>query len=132
MNEAINPNEILDFLKPRLGARFKTWLKICAHCGLCADTCHHYTASGNDPKMIPAYKFRFILDMLKKKGKIDQEYLKKVYDTIYYECNMCRRCTLYCPYGIDIALLISSTVGLGFRSNRFLAEMSIPGVQKPH
>jgi Fe-S oxidoreductase len=107
MSEAINPQEITDFLKPKMGARFKTWLGICAHCGLCADTCHHYLASGKDPKMIPAYKVRFLSEILKKKGKVDRDYLQKVYQTVYYECNMCRRCTLFCPFGIDIALMIS-------------------------
>lgn len=112
--EKIKPKEIKDFLKPRLSARFKMWLNICAHCGLCADTCHYYRANGNDPKMIPAYKVRFIKDILRKKGKVDREYLQKVYDTVYHECNMCRRCTLYCPFGIDIALLISLLRGLLF------------------
>jgi Fe-S oxidoreductase len=112
--QKIKPKEIKDFLKPRLSARFKMWLNICAHCGLCADTCHYYKASGNDPKMIPAYKVRFLKDILREKGKVDREYLQKVYDTVYYECNMCRRCTLYCPFGIDIALLISLLRGLLF------------------
>ncbi len=107
MAEEINPKNIMGFLKPKMNARFKTWLSICAHCGLCADTCHHYLASGKDPKMIPAYKVRFLTELLKKKGKVDKAYLQKVYETIYYECNMCRRCTLYCPFGIDIALMIS-------------------------
>ena len=115
MNEEmkeINPKEIYDFLKSRMGARFKTWLNICAHCGLCADTCHHYTASGNDPKMIPSYKVRFLKELLKKKGKVDRDYLQKVYETVYYECNMCRRCTMYCPFGIDIGVMISLTRAL--------------------
>jgi Fe-S oxidoreductase len=107
MAEEINPKEIMGFLKPRMNARFKTWLSICAHCGLCADTCHHYLASGKDPKMIPSYKVRFLTELLRKKGKVDKAYLQKVYETTYYECNMCRRCTLYCPFGIDIALMIS-------------------------
>jgi len=108
----INPKEIMDFLKPRLGARHKMWLNICAHCGMCANTCHYYTANENDPKMIPAYKIRFLTEMLRKKGKIDREYLQKVYKTVYHECNMCRRCTLYCPFGIDIAMMISLLRGL--------------------
>ena len=107
MNEEIDPKAVLDFLKPRLGARFKTWLGICTHCGLCADTCHYYMASGNDPKMIPSYKIRFLNEILKKKGKVDRAYLQKMYDTVYYECNMCRRCTVYCPFGIDMALLVA-------------------------
>lgn len=108
----INPDEIVNFLKPKMGARFKTWVDICTRCGMCANTCHYYTASGNDPTMIPAYKVRFIKDILKKKGKVDKEYLDKVYSTIYHECNMCRRCTMFCPFGIDIALLISMLRGL--------------------
>ena len=107
MSKEINPQEIMDFLKPRMDARFKMWLSICAHCGLCADTCHHYLASGKNPKMIPAYKVRFLTEIIKKKGKVDRDFLQKVYETVYYECNMCRRCTLYCPFGIDIALMIS-------------------------
>ncbi|MCG6879950.1 MAG: 4Fe-4S dicluster domain-containing protein [Deltaproteobacteria bacterium] len=107
MSEEINPHEIVNFLKPRLNARFRTWLNICARCGLCADTCHYYRAHGNDPKMIPAYKVRFLRELLRKKGRVDRDYLQKVYDTIYHECNMCRRCTLFCPFGIDIALMIS-------------------------
>ena len=107
MSEEINPQEIMDFLKPRMGARFKTWLSICAHCGLCADTCHHYLADGKNPKMIPSYKVKFLNEIIKKKGRVDRDFLQKVYETVYYECNMCRRCTLYCPFGIDIALMIS-------------------------
>jgi Fe-S oxidoreductase len=106
MSEEINPQEIMDFLKPRMGARFKTWLSICAHCGLCADTCHHYLADGKNPKMIPSYKVKFLNEIIKKKGRVDRDFLQKVYETVYYECNMCRRCTMYCPFGIDIALMI--------------------------
>ena len=114
MTEEINPKAIMDFLKPRLGARFKTWVQICTHCGMCADTCHFYLAHGNDPKMIPAYKVRFLKDILKRKGRVDRDYLQEVYKTVYYECNMCRRCTLFCPFGIDIGLLISLLRGLLF------------------
>jgi Fe-S oxidoreductase len=57
--------------------------------------------------MIPAYKVRFLRDILRKKGKIDHDYLRKVYETVYYECNVCRRCSLFCPFGIDIAAMIT-------------------------
>ncbi|MBF0476429.1 MAG: (Fe-S)-binding protein [Deltaproteobacteria bacterium] len=107
MSGEIIPRTIMEFLTPRLGARLKTWLSICAHCGMCADTCHFYLAHNRDPKMIPSYKIRFINDIIKKYGGVDREYLQEVYKTVYYECNMCRRCTLYCPFGIDIAMMIS-------------------------
>jgi len=68
-SKTINPQEIVDFLKPRVGARFKTWLDICAHCALCADTCHFYNTSGKDPNMIPARKVRFLKEILKKRAR---------------------------------------------------------------
>jgi len=108
MNDKVNPKEIMDFLKSKMGARFKMWLKICAHCGLCSDSCHYYLANDKDPEMIPARKVRHLQEILKKKGKVDRDFLEKVYQTVYHECNMCRRCTLYCPFGIDIALMIGT------------------------
>ena len=110
--KTIDPQEIMDFLKPRMGARFRMWLKICSRCGLCADTCHYYLANDKDPKKIPAYKVRFLRDILRKKGKIDHDYLRKVYEAVYYECNACRRCSLFCPFGIDIAAMIGLLRGL--------------------
>ena len=110
--KTIDPQEIMDFLKPRMGARFRMWLKICSRCGLCADTCHYYLANDKDPKKIPAYKVRFLRDILRKKGKIDHNYLRKVYEAVYYECNACRRCSLFCPFGIDIAAMIGLLRGL--------------------
>ena len=37
--EEIKAQEVADFLKTRIGARFKTWIKICTHCGMCSDIC---------------------------------------------------------------------------------------------
>jgi Fe-S oxidoreductase len=62
--------------------------------------------------MIPAYKVRFLKDLLRKKGRVDRDYLEEVYKTVYYECNVCKRCSLFCPFGIDIAFLISVLRGL--------------------
>jgi Fe-S oxidoreductase len=108
----INPDAVMEYLKPRMGARFKTWLQICAHCGMCSDTCHFYVSNANDPKMVPSYKVRFLKDILRRKGKVDKAYLEEVYKTVYYECNVCKRCTLYCPFGIDMAYLIMILRGL--------------------
>jgi len=126
MTEQVDPRKVMDFLKPKMGARFKTWLNICAHCGLCANTCHYYNTSNKDPKMIPSYKVRFLKDILKKKGNVDGEYLKRVYDTVYHECNMCRRCTMYCPFGIDIAMMIAL-----LRALLFSQGMAPEGLLKP-
>ncbi len=107
MSNQVQPQDLKDFLKPRLNARFQTWLQICANCALCADTCHFYLASDRDPEMIPARKVRFINEILSGKTQIDEDYLKRMYEVVYHECNMCRRCALYCPFGIDIGLLMA-------------------------
>ncbi|CAM2060975.1 conserved hypothetical protein [Desulfovibrionales bacterium] len=114
MSEPISPQKIMDFLRPRLGIRFKTWLSICTHCGLCADTCHFYLAHNRIPAMIPAYKVTFLQDLITKKGHVNATFMQQMYDVIYHECNMCRRCTMYCPFGIDIALLINLSRALLF------------------
>jgi ferredoxin len=30
-------------------SRLRTWLEICAHCGMCADSCFFYLANNKDP-----------------------------------------------------------------------------------
>jgi Fe-S oxidoreductase len=106
MSDTVNAKAIYDFLKPRMGARLKTWASICAHCGLCADTCHYYMADPK-PELVPSHKISFLLDLLKRKGQVDQDYLGNLYKRVYLECNMCRRCSLYCPFGIEIAFMIA-------------------------
>jgi Fe-S oxidoreductase len=44
--------------------------------------------------------------MLKKKGKVDAEFIKRSSEIVSTECNMCKRCAMYCPFGIDIAYLM--------------------------
>ena len=39
-------------------SRTRTWLEICAHCGLCANSCFLYTANNRDPKQVPSYKIQ--------------------------------------------------------------------------
>ena len=114
MEQSTRAKAIMAFLKPRLGARIKSWMEICAHCGQCADTCHFYLAADRDPKMIPSAKVNWLIDIIRRKGEVDDEYLKQVYSTIYHECNMCRRCTQFCPFGINIADMIALTRALLF------------------
>jgi Fe-S oxidoreductase len=108
----IDTAKIKDALKNRLPARLKMNLKICAHCALCADTCHYYLAHDKDPHMIPANKVKPLLKLIQKKGEVDFEFMKKMYDIAYGECTMCRRCAIYCPFGIDIASMVGFMRGL--------------------
>lgn len=100
--------DIMAFLKPKLGAKLRMWLNICGNCGVCTDTCHHYHLnSGQHIDQAPSRKVKFLLEIAKRKGRVDEEFLDRMYQTVYKECNMCRRCTMYCPHGIDVAQIIA-------------------------
>ena len=95
-------------LKGESGARFKTYVDTCVHCGLCSEACHYYLSHDNDPAYSPAGKIKqTIWEMVKKKGKVDVEFIKQACEIAHGECNLCRRCAMYCPFGIDIAYLIT-------------------------
>jgi len=95
-------------LEKEADIRLKTYIETCIHCGLCSEACHYYLSYRRDPSYAPAGKVRQTLwDMLRKKGKIDGETIKMYARIAYTECNLCRRCTMYCPFGIDIAYLLS-------------------------
>jgi Fe-S oxidoreductase len=44
--------------------------------------------------------------MLKKKGKVDADFMKRACRVASIECNACKRCAMYCPFGIDIAYMM--------------------------
>ncbi len=89
----------------------------CVKCGECAEACQFYLTS-KDPKFTPTYKLRPMertykrdkapFSSLKKMlglapSKVTEEELKEWEPLVYDACNMCGRCTLVCPMGIDIA-----------------------------
>jgi Fe-S oxidoreductase len=45
-------------------------------------------------------------ELIKKKGKVSPEFMKQVARIVFCECNLCRRCSMYCPFGLDIAYQI--------------------------
>ena len=95
-------------LKGEAGARLKTYVETCVHCALCSDACHYYLSHDNDPKFSPAGKIKLtIWEMLKKKGKVSVDFMKQACEIAHSECNLCRRCAMYCPFGIDVAYLIT-------------------------
>ena len=103
----INTDLLQKAIDEKLNARVKMYLKICARCGLCADTCHYYLANDRDPKFVPSLKMKGLLEIIKKKGRVSEEFLGDFYETVYGSCTMCRRCSLFCPHGIDIASMVA-------------------------
>ncbi len=108
---------IRDGFKERLD-RFrsvKLFMDICVRCGACADKCHFFIGSG-DPKNMPVLRAELLRSVYRKYfttgGKLlgkfagardlDEDVLKEWWYYLY-QCTECRRCSLFCPYGIDTA-----------------------------
>jgi Fe-S oxidoreductase len=104
----LDKTELRKILDANNGARIRTWLSICSRCGLCAESCFVYLANDRNPRLSPAYKFRHSLgEMYRRKGNISREFLEKCYEISWLQCTMCKRCSMFCPFGIDVATMIS-------------------------
>ena len=99
---------IRQVLDDETGARLKTYVDTCVHCGLCSEGCHYFLSRDRDPKFSPAGKVKQTLwEIMRKKGKVSPEFIKRAAVVAYTQCNLCKRCAMYCPFGIDIAYVIS-------------------------
>jgi len=93
----------------------KLFMDICVRCGACADKCHFFIGSG-DPKNMPVLRAELIRSVYRRNfttggkllGKLagardlTEDVLKEWWYYLY-QCTECRRCSLFCPYGIDTA-----------------------------
>jgi len=94
-------------IKAETGARLKAYVDTCIHCGLCSEACHYYLSHDNDPNYSPVGKVkRTMWEMLRKKGRVSPEFIKEAAVVAHTECNLCKRCAQYCPFGIDIAYIM--------------------------
>lgn len=106
---------VLDGIKDRLKRfrSFRLFLEICVRCGACADKCHFFIGSG-DPKNMPLLRAELIRSIYRKyftnSGKIFGKVagareltpdIIKEWFYYFYQCTECRRCSVYCPFGID-------------------------------
>ncbi len=106
---------ILEGFKERLEKyrSLKVFMDICVRCGACADKCHFFIGSG-DPKNMPVlraellrsvYRNDFttagkILGRLAGGRELTVDVIKEWF-YYFYQCTECRRCSVFCPYGID-------------------------------
>ncbi len=106
--KAIDVAQIKSILDAHDSARMRTWLGICSRCGLCAESCLFYLGNKGNPKMSPSYKIMATLgEMYKRKGNLDLEFLLGAAEILWGECTTCKRCSMYCPFGIDMAAMFS-------------------------
>ena len=94
-------------LNSETGSRLKAYLKTCVRCGLCSDACHFFLSFDRDPAFSPAGKIRQTLELfIREKNRLTADQIRKAAVIAYTECNLCRRCVLYCPFGVDTAYMI--------------------------
>ena len=129
-------------LKERLDKHrsLKVFMDVCVRCGACADKCHFFLGT-NDPKNMPVLRAELLRSVYRKDftlagrllGKVagarrlDAGIIKEWY-SYFYQCSECRRCSLYCPYGIDTAeltvLVREMLLELGLASNWIMDPVS--------
>jgi Fe-S oxidoreductase len=108
---------ILNGMQERLD-RFRSlriFMDTCVRCGACADKCHFYLGSG-DPKNMPVLRAELLrsvyLRYFTQTGKMFGRFVGardltedviKEWFYYFFQCTECRRCSVFCPYGIDTA-----------------------------
>jgi Fe-S oxidoreductase len=108
---------ILNGLKERLDKfrSLKIFMDCCVRCGACADKCHFYLGTG-DPKNMPVLRAELLRSVYRNDFTLGGKILGKMagnremtigvlkeWFMYSYQCTECRRCSVFCPYGIDTA-----------------------------
>jgi Fe-S oxidoreductase len=118
-----------DLLKKNRALKF--YLDGCVRCGACTDKCHYFMGTG-DPNNMPVARQNLLRKVYRRHftlaGKIApwlvgaEDLTRELLDEWYvyfHQCSQCRRCSLYCPFGIDTAEIsmaareIMDTIGMG-------------------
>lgn len=109
----------------------RVFLDSCVKCGACADKCHYFLGTG-DPKNMPVarqdllrsvYRHYFtpvgrLLGRFAGARPLDASVIEEWF-AYFHQCSQCRRCSVFCPYGIDTAEIsmaareIMDSVGMG-------------------
>jgi len=108
---------ILEGMRDRL-KRFRTFqifMDICVRCGACADKCHFFIGSG-DPKNMPVLRAELLRAVYRREFKLAGKLMGRMAGAqdltvpvlkewfyYFFQCTECRRCSVFCPYGIDTA-----------------------------
>jgi len=125
---------------------FQVYLDSCVKCGACTDKCHYFLGTG-DPKNMPVARQDLLRSVYRRyftfAGKyfpwlvgardLTEEVLHEWY-SYYHQCSECRRCSVFCPYGIDTAEItmaardIMAAVGMGQKySNEIIGKVKTVG-----
>ncbi|HEC28637.1 MAG TPA: (Fe-S)-binding protein [Gammaproteobacteria bacterium] len=121
---------------------FQVFMDICVKCGACTDKCQYFIGTA-DPKNMPVARQDLLRSVYRRYFTFAGKYFpklvgardltKEVLDEWYsyfHQCSQCRRCSVYCPYGIDTAEVsmaareILDAVGVGQKyCNEIIAKV---------
>jgi Fe-S oxidoreductase len=150
------PGELVDNWKEVALAKLKelvekyrglrVYLDTCVKCGACTDKCHYFLGTG-DPKNMPVARQDLLRKVYRRYFTFAGKYFPKLVGAVdlteevldewysyYHQCSQCRRCSVFCPYGIDTAEVsmaareILDSVGKGQKyCNEIIAKVYVIG-----
>ncbi len=110
---------------------FRVYLDSCVKCGACTDKCHYYLGT-EDANNMPVARQDLLRRVYRRKFTFAGKYFPKLVGAVdltkevleewysyFHQCSQCRRCSVYCPYGIDTAEIsmaareIMDSIGMG-------------------
>ena len=120
----------------------QVYMDACVHCGACSDKCHYFLGTG-DPKNMPVARQDLMRAVYRRYFTFAGKHFPKLVGAVdltkevlddwyayYHQCSECRRCSVFCPYGIDTAEItmaareIMDSVGLGQKySNEIIGKV---------
>jgi len=118
------------------------FLDSCVKCGACTDKCHYFLGTG-DPKNMPVARQDLLRSVYRRHYTLAGRWFPKLvgardltkdvldeWYSYFHQCSQCRRCSVYCPYGIDTAEIsmaardILDSVGMGQKySNEIIGKV---------
>ena len=117
--DANTRNELLKLFSSKLNQAMRFYLETCTRCGVCVEACHVHASMGQS-RYIAAYRAEIVRRIYKKyfkgRGRLwpsvgeAKELNEMVIDELFdaaYSCTGCRRCMVYCPFGIDTQMIMS-------------------------
>ncbi|MGD9193528.1 MAG: (Fe-S)-binding protein [Desulfobacterales bacterium] len=112
-------DELLKLFQSKLNEAMRFYLETCTRCGTCTEACHVYASMGQ-AKFIAAYRAEIVRRLYKKYFKSQGKFWPSVGEAkelsdmaveelfeAAYSCTGCRRCMVYCPFGIDTQMIMS-------------------------
>ena len=121
---------------------FRVFLDSCVKCGACTDKCHYYIGT-QDPKNMPVGRQDLLRKVYRRYFTFSGKYFPKLVGAVdltedvlndwysyYHQCSQCRRCSVFCPFGIDTAEIsmaareIMDRIGVGQKyCNEIIAKV---------